>query len=273
MNSGEASVMWEERNLYVNIRNALSEEDLGFLRNACKEHLNLHAMPCYVLLNLLNSPTYLKIKSAVEKEVGEPLYYLNDFYLYTDDSFKTSWHMDTELFTFDRAVNGWILLSPEAVESPLAFIRDINESDIDFHSVNIVERDCTFGNYHNGTEMVRSLEAIEAQKVCTPRVAVGDILLLNPKYFHKTNVDIPKHAISVKFVVNGERGLLSSQQVDPYLWPEVATFNQLVKGSKSWNEVVTGISRILLTEEGRKELSAGFYPDRFELYRRMVAFL
>jgi hypothetical protein len=265
--------MWEERNLYVHIRNALSDEDLGFLRNACKEHLNLHAMPCYVLLNLLGSPTYLKIKSTVEKEVGEPLYYLNDFYMYTDGSFKTNWHMDTELFTFDRAVNGWILLSPEAVENPLAFIRDINKSGIDFHSVSIVEGECTFGNYHNGAEMLRSLEAIEAQKVCAPRVEVGDILLLNPKHFHKTNADLPKHAISVKFVVNGGGGLLSSQQVDPYLWPEVARFNQLVKGSRNWNEVVAGISRILLTEQGRKELSAGFYPNKFELYRSMAALL
>lgn len=259
---------------YLHIRNALAADDLEFLRNACKRYISQEGIPCYVLIDNLDSPACLKIKEALELKIGEPLYYLNDFYIYTDSSFKTNWHVDTELFAFDRAINAWILLSPDAVEDPLGFINQINDSsERRFHSVRIDGDQCTFGNYCTGEVTVRSLAAVEAEQVHTPRIELGDILVLDPKRFHKTNVSSPKHAIAFKFVMKGQNGFLSANQVDPDFWPEVGVFNNLVKNARSWEHVVDGIRRTLMSETGRKELSAGFYPEKFELYRRMVASL
>lgn len=259
---------------YLHIQNALTAGDVEFLRNACKRYISQEGIPCYVLINHLDSPTYMKIKEALEQQIGEPLYYLNDFYIYTDSSFKTNWHMDTELFAFDRAINAWILLSPDLVEDPLGFIDQINDSsERSFHSVRIGRDQCVFGNYCTGEVTERSLATVEAEQIHTPRIGLGDILIFNPKRFHKTNVNSPKHAISCKFVMKGQNGFLSANQVDPHFWPEVDIFNSLVKNAHTWENVVDGIRRSLMSETGRKELSAGFYPDKFELYRRMVASL
>lgn len=259
---------------YLIVNNALTAEDVEFLKQSCKRHLHQERIPCYVLLNDLGSSTYLKIKKTLEQRIGETLYYLNDFYIYTDDTFKTNWHMDTELFTLDRAVNAWILLSPDHVEDPLGFIDQINDSpELSFHSVSIDGDKCTFGNYCTGDSSVESLATIEATQIHTPRIEMGDILLLNPKRFHKTNTAIPKHALALKFVLKGRHGFLSPNQVDSYFWPEVDIFNRLVKAAPNWDSVVDGIRQSLTSEAGRKELSAGFYPDKFELYRRMAASL
>lgn len=259
---------------YAHIRNALSAEDVDFLRDACKRHILKEGIPCYALVNDLESPTFINIKAAIENLIGEPSYYLNDFYIYTDSSFKTNWHMDTELFTFERALNAWILLSPDLVEDPLGFIADINESPAQtFHSVRIQGDKCSFGNYSSGEMTVRSLAAIEAEQIHTPAISVGDILVLDPKRFHRTNTQSSKHAISFKFVLRGPNGFLSTKQVDPHFWPEVAIFNGLVKKADSWENVIDGIRRALSSEATRTELSAGFYPGKFELYRRMVVSL
>ena len=259
---------------YVHIQSGLTAGDLGVLRASCKRYLLEEEIPCYVLVNNLELPTYRKIKASLEKCVGEPLYYLNDFYMYTDCTFKTSWHVDTELFAFDRAINAWILLSPEAVEDPLGFISGINDSpESTFHSVRIDKDQCVFGDYFTGRTAIRSSKSVEEEQIHTPRIKLGDILVLNPRRFHKTNTSVPKHAFALKFVMKGNNGFLSTAQVDPYLWPEVGIFDKLVKRAQSWEDVIDGIRRSLLSETGRKELTAGFYPDKFELYRRMAGFL
>lgn len=259
---------------YLLVQNALTEGDVQFLKQACKRHLDQERMPCYVLLNNLESPTYLKVKEVLEKKIGETLHYLNDFYIYTDSTFKTNWHMDTELFALDRAINAWILLSPDQIEDPLGFIDQINDSpERRFHSVRIDGDKCTFGNYSTGDSMLRSLATVEATQIHTPRVKIGDILVLDPMRFHKTNVDTPKHALAFKFVMKSRHGFLSQDQVNSFFWPEVDIFNRLVKAAPSWDAVVDGIRQALASEAGRKELSAGFYPDKFDLYRRMAASL
>ena len=265
--------MAELATAFVHLQGVLDNDDLSFLRRACQVQLNTQGMPCFTLLEHHASPTYLRIKEVIERRIGEPLYYLNDFYLYTDSSFKTNWHMDTELFTFASALNAWILLSPDQVENPLGFISGINDApERYYHSVKMNGDEAVFGDYRTGRTLTRSLKTIEAEHIKTPKINVGDILLLNPRWFHKTNVDSPKHAVAIKFLLKAEHGFLANPQVRPLFWPEVATFNKLVKqGGGSWDNVVAGIREALKTEVGRKNLSSGFYPEKFPLYQKMAA--
>ncbi len=256
---------------FIRIPRALDAEDVEFLKAACIRHVSTQGIPCYVLIDQLNSATCQKIKETLELQLGEPLYYLNDFYMYTDRSFKTGWHMDTELFTFERAINAWILLSPERVVDPLAFLDGINDSpDRCFHSVHIEGDDCAFGDYHTGETEMRSLAQLEAGQVHTPQVDCGDILVLDPKRFHKTSTNAAKHALVLKFVMKGPQGFSATKQVDPCMWAEVGLFNELLRNADPWESFIDGIRRMLDTEQGRKELSAGFYPEKFDLYRRNV---
>jgi hypothetical protein len=257
---------------YVVMRNALDADDVAFLREACKARLNADGIPCFALLDHRSHPTYLKIENAIREQLGEPIYYLNDFYIYTDKSFRTGWHMDTELFTFEYAVNAWILLSPDQITNPLGFIPDVNvDNDFYFHSVAIEGDLATFRNYRNGKTYARSLEDIEAKQQPTPEINVGDILLINPKLYHKTNVEEPKHAFAMKFVYGGSRkGCLSPKQVPSLLWPEVKTFNEVINKSPTWDDFLDGLREQLKTEDGREKLSSGFYPDKFPLYREKV---
>lgn len=259
---------------YVRISGALDASDIEYLKDACKSYLSREGIPCYVLLDQLASPTCLKIQKAIERELGEPVYYLNDFYMYTDSTFKTGWHMDTELFTFERAVNAWILLSPNRVTDPLGFIEGVNDSpERTYRGLEVTGDECIFSDFHTGNAMVSSLTKIEAEQIHTPEVEIGDILLLNPKRFHKTNTSSPKHAIALKFIMNGPNGLLASPQVHACFWPEVALFNDLLQDATPWERFIAGLRRTLATEHGRRELSAGFYPAKFDFYRRAVEHL
>jgi len=259
---------------FIHLAGALDAQDIDFLKSACKQHLTSEGDPCYVLIDRLAAPTVVRIKSQVERRLGQTLQYLNDFYLYTDSTFKTGWHMDTELFTFARAVNAWILLSPECVEDPVGFVAGINGGEGPmYHSVRIQGDRCSFADYCTGETREQSLAAVEASRIHTPRVRLGDILVLDPKRFHRTNVDTPKHVLAVKFILADHGAVLSDRQVDPLLWPEVALFNTLLQGARSWDEVLGGIRRALATESGRKQLRAGFYPEKFPLYQRMVVTL
>lgn len=257
---------------YVILRNALDDADVAFLRQACKDRLDRDGIPCFALIEHSKHPTYQKIEKAIGAQLAEPIYYLNDFYIYTDKSFRTGWHMDTELFTFEFAVNAWILLSPEQIINPLGFIPDVNvDNDFYFHSVAIEGEEATFRNYRTGKTHVRSLADIEAKQMPTPQINVGDILLINPKLYHKTNVEEPKHAFAMKFVYGGSRkGCLSPKQVPSILWPEVKTFNEVINKSETWDDFIDGLREQLKTEDGRTKLSSGFYPDKFPLYREMV---
>ena len=259
---------------YVVLPDVLDAGDIAFLRQACKKRLERDGIPCFAMIDNQQTPTYQRIKRALESATGEQLNYLNDFYIYTDESFKTNWHMDTELFTFESAINAWILLGPAEIENPLGFISDLNgDPDQYFHSVTIKDGECSFRNYRSGKMLSRSLQSVEDTQVRTPVIHVGDILALNPKRFHKTNVDSAKHAFAMKFVYGSRKGCLSAKQVPSMFWPEVRTFNEVIKKSESWEDVVNGLREQLKTEDGRRKLSSGFYPEKFDLYRKMVQLL
>jgi len=187
---------------------------------------------------------------------------------------KTHWHIDTELFAFGHAVNAWVLLSPDVVDDPLGFIADINSTpDGTFHAITAKNEHYVFGNYNNGHARPLLRSTVEAAQIHTPRIRAGDILLMDPRRFHRTNTATPKHAISFKFVLKGSTGFLSANQVNPCFWPEVSIFNRLMKNTRDWDDFIDRLRLSLSTQAGRKELSAGFYPERFDLYERMAALL
>ncbi|HRO03303.1 MAG TPA: hypothetical protein PLS69_06830 [Terricaulis sp.] len=257
---------------FVVLRGVLDQGDIAVLREACKDRLNRDGIPCFAMLDRQQTPTYQKIVRVLTEAIGEQLNYLNDFYIYTDESFKTNWHMDTELFTFESAINAWILLSPDSVNGPLGFIGDVNvDADRYFHSVKIEGDDATFRNYRTGKSEQRSLAEIEANQRRTPQIELGDILVINPKLFHRTTIDAPKHAFALKFVYgSARRGCLSPKQVPSMLWPEVKTFNDVINASPTWDHFLDGLRQQLTTEDGRAKLSSGFYPEKFPLYREKV---
>ena len=259
---------------FVHLPGVLDDRDLVFLKETCKRHLREEAMPCFTLIDRLESPTARKIERAVEACVGGPVHYLNDFYLFTDGSCRTGWHMDTELFTFHHAVNAWILLSPDQVDDPLGFIDQLNDApDRSYHAAEVEGDECLFVDHLDGRETTRSVREIEATQIHTPRISLGDLLLIDPRRFHRTNVDSAKHAVSIKFVSEGPGGFLSPAQVPGAFWPEVDLLSDLVGRATDWDGVIEGIRRALQDEDGRATLSAGFYPARFDLYRRMAQLL
>lgn len=261
---------------FVLLRGVLNTADIQFLVDTCKERLDRDGIPCFALIDHLKSPTYLKIFTAISQMIGEKLHYLNDFYIYTDESFKTQWHMDTELFTFESAVNAWILLSPGRVNGPISFIADVNADPAKhYHSVRFDGENATFLNFRNRQSEVRSTAEIEANRKRTPAVEVGDILVINPKLFHRTEIDAPKHAFAMKMVYggNGKKGCLASKQVPSMFWPEVKTFNDVMDAAPTWEAFTDGIRQRLRTEDGRRKLSSGFYPEKFEFYREKIKLL
>lgn len=257
------------------LRGVLDDADMAYLRQACQRHFSHdNCIPSYVLIDELEAPTCRKIKRLIEASLGREIFYLNDFYVYSDSTSQSAWHMDTELFTFASCINAWILLSPKRVESPLAVIGDLNcGGAIDFHSVQFKADTCTFTNFATGKREARALQEIESGKDISPNVSVGDILILNPKRFHKTNTMTPKHAIIFKFLLKGDGGFFSKSQVPGIFWREIAIFNRLVRDAQDWGEVLDGLREQLKTPEGRKALGAGFFPEKIDLYRSMAATL
>lgn len=254
------------------VKGALTNEDLAYLKAACRSYIDAeNSIPSYVLMDRRSSPVFQKIKRQVESAAGQELLYLNDFYLYSDNNFGAGWHMDTELFTFKHCLNAWMLLSPDEIESPLGVISGINDTPENFyHGVKVEGEFYSFFNYRSRAQVSRRREAIEADKIDAPHVSAGDILILNPKKFHKTNTTVPKHAIIIKFVVNDANGILSDAQVPAMFWPETGVFNALVRNAAEWDDVLASLRQKLNTPEGRKVLSAGFFPEKIGLYREMV---
>lgn len=263
--------MFDSGATHRRVPDVLDEADIQFLVSACRDQLETHHIPCFSLIDRLDAPTVRKVKAAVEATIGQEAFYLNDFYIYTDSSFKTSWHMDTELFSFDRAVNAWLLLSPEQVSNPLGFIKGINDSpDNHYHSVKAEGDDFVFSNYHTKKKTVRPAPEIEASQIQTPVIDKGDVLVIDPGRFHRTNLSSPKHAVAIKFVTRGENGFLAADQVHPLLWPEVKTFNGLVGGAADWDEVLDRTRAALQTDQGRDTLSSGFFPEQFGMYLERI---
>ena len=259
---------------YVHLKGVLNEQDVLFLKESCKQQLLEQGIPCFALINNLNDSCVQKIRNLVEENLGKKVFYLNDFYMYTDSGVRAEWHMDTELFTFEYAVNAWILLSPEAIEPPLRMLSGVNDSnDNYYHIIKSHNGVYEFGNLSSGDSFDLTLTDIESRSFLVPELSLGDILLFNPRLFHCTNTTKPKHCHVLKFVFGGNKNALLEDPVPSYFWPEIEIFNNLVGGKTLWNDVIEGIKNELKTESGKKNLSAGFYPEKFKKYADAVKLL
>ena len=259
---------------YLHLKSVLNEQDISFLKESCKQQLLEHDIPCFALINRLDHPCVQKIRNHVEKSLGKEVFYFNDFYMYTDSGVRAGWHMDTELFTFEYAINAWILLSPETIESPLRMLSGINDSDDNcYHIIRSHNGVYEFGNLSSGDSLDLTLTDIENRSFLVPELSLGDILLFNPRLFRCTNTTKPKHCHVLKFVFGGNKNALLEDPVPSYFWPEVEIFSDLVGGKESWNDVIEGLKSQLKTESGKKNLSAGFYPDKFKKYSDAVKLL
>lgn len=260
-------------NQFQLLSGVLSSDDIDALIEITRQNLaEADAIPCFALIDYQNNSVLQKIRSALQECVQTELFYLNDFYIYTNGEVQANWHMDTEMFTFENACNAWVLLSPDEIESPLAIMRDVNEPDGPyFHSGQASDDTYTFTNYKTGDKQTLSMADLEGNKIEAPNVRRGDILVFNPKRFHKTNIQSPKHVLALKFVAEGPDGLASREQVPGLLWPETRLLNKLLKNSDSWDDMLAGIREALGTEKGRDNLSAGNFPERTKLYQQALS--
>ncbi len=269
------SVMVGAKNPYTLLRGVLSSDDIHYLKRSCKQHLQKpDPISCFVLLNDRDSHVSQKIDAAVGQVLASKPHYLNDFYFFSDGGFSAGWHMDTELFTFEECWNAWILLSPDSISNPLAILDDSNTSAENYyHSLKSEGDHVIFRNYRNGRQMIRSVAEVEAAAIGTPNIEVGDILLFNPKMFHRTNTTVPKHAMVIKYAMKHEFGFVSRNQVPAMFWPEVKMFNRMLAGVDDWNLFLDSVRISLQEPEHRKALSAGFFPEKIPLYKEMSATL
>jgi len=256
--------MQTSKSFYL-LRSVLDLDDIRFLKQRYKDHLAKNLMPCYALLDFLNSNTYQKIFKAVSGSLGFFPQYLNDFFFYTNENFSTSWHVDTELYAFSCAANAWILLEPNQVDNPLAFISSVNNPGQDLYHVVEKEKDnYLFANYSEGCLLELPVETVEQEIIQTPTVQVGDLLIIDPLRFHRTNTLQPKGACAIKFLYGDFSSCLRTNQVPAIMWPEVELYNNLVASSNTWEAFQSLIKNEIQSNALSSSLVQGFYPDKFQ---------
>jgi ectoine hydroxylase-related dioxygenase (phytanoyl-CoA dioxygenase family) len=255
------------------IRSALGRGEIAQLTRAVNRCMHSGpAISSFVYLEDTTNPVLAKIQAVAERALGRKLLYLNDFYLYTDGSFQANWHIDTEMFSFEQAVNVWIPLDDTVKANPIAFISGVNDrSDRYYHSISTSGSNYEFMNLVNFNEEARTIDEVEDTRIPSGDVAFGDILLLNPRRFHRTNSGSPKHAFIIKFVIPGEDGLQARQMVPPVVWPEVALFEEFMPLQHDWPIALARLRRHLSDPVSRRELTAGFFPERLELFRQKIS--
>lgn len=250
---------------FVHLKSVMSPEDVKTLRKIYSEYIPSAGIPCYAFLERQSDDIFQKIQTLVGDAIGSHAYYLNDFFFYTDTTFATPWHVDTELYIFKYAVNAWILLEPDQIENPLAFISQTNNpSQTFYHSVEKEDDLYAFVDYFHGDVEEYSVSEVEHAHVKTPQINTGDILLIDPQRFHRTNTTIPKGACVFKFVYSDETSLLRIDQVPGIMWPEVALYKDLVSKSQNWTDVLAGIRDEIRQNSIKSPLVSGFYPDQFK---------
>lgn len=232
-------------------------------------------MPCYALIDKQGSAILQKISKLVTASVQSTANYLNDFIFFTDEGFSTDWHIDTELFCFKNAVNAWILLYPDQIANPLAFIDGFNGNEGErFHSIQNEGDSIYMVNYSTNDLREFTYEEIDQITIGTPKVECGDMLLLDPRYFHKTNTTLAKSACAIKFILGNHADWMSDDQVPGVLWPEVDVYNDIVNSAVNWTDVLREIRARVTDCDLSSPLLAGFYPEKFKYLRsRIESFL
>ena len=250
---------------FLLLQNVLSHHDIKALRETYAKHAPLNKLPCYAFIDCLQSPVQKKIADLVANAVSCHSYYLNDFFFYTSNSFSTPWHVDTELYLFQNAINAWILLEPNIISNPLGFIDSFNSphSDTIYHSVEEDGDDYLFVDYVNSDLMAVCKQDIEFNHITTPDVNVGDILLLDPLRFHRTNTTVEKGACVFKYVYSASSNLIRANHLPEIMWPELSLYKRLYDPSQSWSHFLSLIKHEIFTKFETSPLISGFYPANF----------
>lgn len=250
---------------FVHLKQCLSHKEVNELCDIYREYIPRTGIPCYAFLKNQDHPLLRSIASLVSSVIGLRACYLNDFFFYTDARFSTPWHVDTELYVFKSAVNAWILLEPDEINNPLGFIEQVNNPGTTFyHSVERESANYVFVDYAGGETLEVSAEDVESSYVPTPNVRVGDILLLDPQRFHRTNTSRPKGACVFKFVYSSDDSLARDVQMPAIMWPEVSLYNNLLSKAKDWGNMLGLISEEIDLYSRDSRLVTGFYPDHFD---------
>ena len=253
-------------NPYILLRGALSPQDIESLRRTYSSYVPSSGLPCYAFLADQENPVLQQISAACESALSARVHYLNDFFFYTDKAFSTPWHVDTELYVFKTAVNAWILLEPDYIENPLGFISQLNNpSGPIYHSAEAEGDDLVFVNYATQELIELSNAEVESGALGTPGITAGDILLIDPQRFHRTNTSIPKGACVFKFVYSDDDCLMSTEAMPEFLWPEVPLYKRLLAASNgSWEHFLELVQKEITINDRDSALVSGFYPENFD---------
>jgi len=246
------------------IKNCLSKDDIRSLKQSYSAHCRNTGMPCYAFLENSTNDLVSKIRTLVERSIKKKVSYLNDFFFYTSASFSTPWHVDTELYLFKEAVNAWILLDPDEIDNPIGFVSGINTGTNYYQSVITEGAMYSFVNYIDGEILELGADEVEACRINTPNIAVGDILLINPSLFHRTNTTKRKGACIFKFVMHDENGYFHRDHLPEIMWPELAVYKSFEKHTDNWPRFLKEVQKEVNKNGKESPLVSGFYPSNFD---------
>jgi len=250
---------------FIHLKGVLSTEEIQSIRSIYSQHASKSQLPCYAFIDLLDSPIHQKISKLISDALGLAPFYLNDFFFHTSTSFSTPWHVDTELYLFKSAVNAWILLEPDQISNPLGFINEINSpsADTTYHSVETEDDTYVFVDYLNSKIEERDVSSIENDHISTPLISVGDILLLDPARFHRTNTTKPKGACIFKYIISDDSNLVRDNHLPEIMWPELSLYKRMYDPTKEWSDFLKLVKQEISTNSIKSPFISGFYPDNF----------
>ena len=249
---------------FIHIKQAISAEEITQLKTIYANHAPSSGLPCYAFIDKLDLPLFKKLSDLTFSRLKCRPLYLNDFFFSTGNVFSTPWHVDTELFIFQYAVNAWILLEPSSIDNPLGFIAGVNEPGTQyFQSVESESGQLLFVDFTSNDIQETSEEEVESTHIRTPRIEVGDILLIDPMRFHRTNTSSPKGACVFKFVYSNTDSLLRQSHLPSAMWPEIALYKSFYDSTQSWDEFLAAVANEVSRNGSNSLLISGFYPDNF----------
>jgi hypothetical protein len=249
---------------FIHIKQAFSAAEITQLKTIYAHHAPSSGLPCYAFIDKLDHPLFNKLSNLILSHLKFKPLYLNDFFFSTGNMFSTPWHVDTELFIFKYAINAWILLEPLSIDNPLGFVAEVNNPGAQFfQAVEAESGQLLFIDFTSSDILEIAEKDIESRHIHTPRIEVGDLLLIDPMRFHRTNTSSSKGACVFKFVYSDNASLLRDSHLPSAMWPEISLYKSFLDSTESWEEFIAAICRELSHNGSNSPLVSGFYPDNF----------
>lgn len=249
---------------FIHIKQAFSAAEITQIKEVYSHHAPATGLPCYAFLDKLGHSLFIKLSQLIFSRLQCQPQYLNDFFFSTGNMFSTPWHVDTELYIFQYAVNAWILLEPSSIDNPLGFVAGVNEPGTKyFQSVESESDQLLFIDFTSNDILEISEAEVESMHIRTPRIEVGDLLLIDPMRFHRTNTSCPKGACVFKFVYSDTASLLRNSHLPSAMWPEIDLYKSLIDSTQGWDEFLAAIANEVSRNGSSSPLISGFYPDNF----------